>query len=152
MRRQRQTVSRPLPCVPSQKLSGGSGRRQERGPRRPPGKQGSFEGPEHKGGCRAEGPLWGLCLKTLSEALLALQGARETEEALLSVHTAIPGRTARSQGAVGFSGSRSLAHSPLAQRDRERRPQVRAGSGGSRLIREVTPFNASLLPSPLASR
>ena len=31
-------------------------------------------------------------------------------------------------------------------------PQVRAGSGGSRLIREVTPFNASLLPFPLASR
>ena len=46
--------------------------------------------------------------------------------------------------------SGSLAHSRLAQRDTEaeRRPQVRAGSGGSRLIQEVTPFNPSLLPFP----
>lgn len=29
-------------------------------------KNGSFEGTEHEAGCRAERPLWGLSLKTLS--------------------------------------------------------------------------------------
>ena len=57
-------------------------------------------------------------------------------------------------GLLRVSAAGSLAHSRLAQRDREaeRRPQVRAGSGGSGLIQEVIPFNASLLPFPLASR
>lgn len=40
------------------------GRKEAQGD--PKVKKGSFEGPEHKAGCRAEGPLWGLCVKTLS--------------------------------------------------------------------------------------
>ena len=60
------------------------------------------------------------------------------------------GRTAHSQGVLGFSSPYSLAHSRFPQTDADagRWAQVQEGSGGSRLILEVTPFNPSLLPFP----
>lgn len=60
------------------------------------------------------------------------------------------GRRAHSQGVLGFSSPYSLAHSHFPQTDTDagRWPQVQEGSGGSRLIPEVTPFNPSLLLFP----